>query len=182
MCERQRQRGRERGEENWGKSSRREEKKRPNSRGSQPLFTKTDSRLELPLRRGVCVCILLHKSPYAYAPLDMCGRMTGGTPAEVCDLAYSGCDWSSLAPGWMTVQCQKPSVLIAPSTHHKIQKCSKGSGYDSPCQLDSHVCEHLSERTGGLRATCAEFTCVRQRSCGGRSSEFPLDIDLWQPR
>lgn len=63
----------ERGEENWGE----EEAK---LQGLAASFLQTDSRLELLPRRTVC--ILLHKSPYAYAPLDMiacvCEREFGG--------------------------------------------------------------------------------------------------------
>lgn len=63
-----------RGEEN---RARRWKAKRPNSRASQHPFHQSDSRLNLPLNRGVCVCIELHKSPYACAPFG-CVCLEGG--------------------------------------------------------------------------------------------------------
>lgn len=48
--------------------------------------------------------------PVTQIPLCLCTLCVCGTPAEECDLAHNGYDWSwsPLAPGWMTMQSQKP--------------------------------------------------------------------------
>lgn len=90
--------------------------------------------------------------PVTQIPLCLCTLCVCGTPAEECDLAHNGYDWSwsPLAPGWMTMQSQKPEQChIHPlntsycisywnKTKKKRKECSKGYGHDSLCRLDSH--------------------------------------------
>lgn len=90
-------------EENRGESGTGWRKKRPNSRGSPPLFTK------LTAGSSSCwgeVCVSSYTNPLMLVHL-VC---VCGTPAEECDLAHNGYDWSwsPPAPGWMTMQSQKP--------------------------------------------------------------------------
>lgn len=75
-CERLRKKG---AEENRGRIRNRMEEEEAKLRGLAASFHQTDSRLELLLRRSVC--IQLHKSPYACAPcvcVSLCVRVCVG--------------------------------------------------------------------------------------------------------
>lgn len=75
-CERLRKKG---AEENRGRIRNRMEEEEAKLRGLAASFHQTDSRLELLLRRTVC--IQLHKSPYACAPcvcVSLCVRVCVG--------------------------------------------------------------------------------------------------------
>lgn len=183
-----------RGEEN---RARRWKAKRPNSRASQHPFHQSDSRLNLPLNRGVCVCIELHKSPYACAPFG-CVCLEGGGVLllkRVTSLTadVTG-DRSPQARGRMTVRCQKPEQCpVHPlNTLYITQQQQKrlpgdltmihrvAHAHIRPCATVC-VCVCVDGAGGGtaegLLATCAELTRVHRIICGGRSAASTLNID-----
>lgn len=181
----------------WGESGENPEQdggRRGQTPGARRLFSPNWQQARAPAEEK-CVYPVT-QIPLCLCTLCVCVVMCAcvcGTPAEECDQANSGCDWSwsPLAPGWMTMQSQKPEqCLIHPlntsyckSYWNNNNNNKKNAPRDLGMihrvgQTHSFLCATLGRRA---HAKCAKFTRVWQINCGGRSSAFAPNIDPPQP-